>query len=233
MPHERLGEVRVTHLPKFNPVEVLGLLDKKPLFTRENGSVSIHSLGRNQVCIKYCRHSDALRAFSMLKEAAEKKLGLETPVALIWPIDTLDFSALTRPRIVTLWRKEGFGKKEERTLRGFLEDKKIPAMEKKKVAFKIVRALAKLHANGFSHNDVHGENILVNSKNEPSFVDYSDMSANPSSEEINLDLKSAIDTIDIHFTKYPFKGNLRQELNGEYHDCFAKYARGLIAKEKK
>ncbi len=155
--------VRVTHWKKEDAQTIVDSISSKPLriVNTENGpTIHVYAYGPHELAVrKYGDPARGLDIFYTLKQSVEEKAALtEIPFAKIRHLDG-DFS------VVTLW------KKRTRMLHEYLRDVTVAMDDKKLMCKRVVKLVAKLHAAGYTHGHIKGDNVLVQLNKLPVLVD--------------------------------------------------------------
>lgn len=164
VPYETL-EVR--HWARHDPSEIIKAVNRGIYTSSHYPHVYRAELGRHKLAIRHftreanVAHMHPHDLFTVLCELADRHVAIvEMPVAIIHrphgPRDT----------IVSLW------KGRTAPFHHFLCDDAVSFKRKRQACVKIVRELAKLHANGFVHGHVKSDNFVVDQADNPKFVDY-------------------------------------------------------------
>ncbi len=158
------GKVRVTHWEKHDPEELIKAINRGKRVPSNHPELLQSKFGRHKVAVrvfspKLTFYDYPSELFASLRRLVDKHVAIvEMPVAMVEHHDKVT--------LVTLWK--------DRTtpFHHFLADDAVSFQRKRQACLKIVRELAKLHANGFVHGHPKTDNFVVDSAGNPKFVDY-------------------------------------------------------------
>ncbi len=162
------GAVKVTHWAKHDPTHLIEAINNGTLVESDHPKVFRSHLGRYKIAIrnfeyKRSRFSEhPLDLFAALRDLADRRVAIvEMPVAMV--------EKGNEATLVTLW------KDESTPFHHFIRDDKISFEKKRLACLKMVREVAKLHANGYTHGHLKLDNFLVDKNYNPKLIDFTKM----------------------------------------------------------
>lgn len=237
------GEYRLEHHSRFDAKAIVGALESEPLSCSGNTPmVREYAMGRLHVASRAAplgpfdefvyslmarsegfgglQPEDFEGAFRHLQETVGRKgdsLIVEFPVAKVAAPDG-------RTHYVTLWKTNTSG------LDALFRDSSVSVTEKVKAARNTMDLIARLHAIGFVHQDIHPGNIRLTLKTRrPHFVDWLSLRKTRDPTEREWDVSKAIteltSALGRECPKSKLPPELKQQLNATYRAALTRYER--------